>query len=235
MNLEKERLLIIAPHPDDEVLGCFGLINKVKKNKGKVYVQILTIGGYSKVGSRRITKEEWNKELHTVMGRLDIDDYDVAYYKDEIQHLDTLPQSQLIELLESKSKVSIKKIRPTIVAIPTIFSSHQDHTQAYKVAMSSLRPHPQKTTFMPKMVLSYESPEYYFWSAYSEFGKFSPNFYLQLSEKEIKKKTSVLNTYKTQIRAEQRDGDRVTALANMRGSEIGVEYAEAYHIHRMFV
>ena len=32
MNLEKERLLIIAPHAEDEILGCFGLINTIKKH-----------------------------------------------------------------------------------------------------------------------------------------------------------------------------------------------------------
>ena len=43
MELKKERLLIIAPHADDEVLGCCGLINKVKDNGGKVFVNILSI------------------------------------------------------------------------------------------------------------------------------------------------------------------------------------------------
>jgi len=44
MNLNNEKLLVIAPHPDDEVLGCFGLIKKIKKNGGKVYVEFLTMG-----------------------------------------------------------------------------------------------------------------------------------------------------------------------------------------------
>ncbi|TSA16793.1 MAG: hypothetical protein D4R72_06090 [Nitrosopumilales archaeon] len=35
MKIGQERLLVIAPHADDEVLGCFGLINKVKENGGR--------------------------------------------------------------------------------------------------------------------------------------------------------------------------------------------------------
>lgn len=232
MELSKQKLLIIAPHPDDEVLGCFGLINKIKENGGEVYVQILTLGGYSKIGSSKIKKETWRKEFLNVTRFLQIDGYDIAFYQNEIQHLDTIPQAQLIELLESKSKISISKIKPSIVAIPTIFSTHQDHTQAYKIAISALRAHPQESTFFPKMVISYESPEYYFWSAYSEFGKFSPNFYLQMSRKEIDKKVNTFNLYKSQLRKDQRDGNKVIALANIRGSEVGTDYAEAYHIHR---
>ena len=63
MNLEKERLLVISPHADDEVMGCFGLINKIKKGGGEVYVQILSLGGFNKIEGPRITKEDWKKEV----------------------------------------------------------------------------------------------------------------------------------------------------------------------------
>ena len=165
MKLEKERLLVISPHADDEVLGCYGLIKKIKDNGGEVFVQILSLGGYKKIEGNQITTEEWQKELAQVSKILELDDFDVAYTNNEIQHIDTKPQQELIEYIENKSKISISKIKPTIVAIPTIFSTHQDHTFAYKVAIAALRPHPQKATHMPQLVISYESPEYYFWSA----------------------------------------------------------------------
>jgi LmbE family N-acetylglucosaminyl deacetylase len=50
--------LIIAPHTDDEILGCFGLIDSIKKNGGKVYVQVMTLGGYLKIGGTNVTKEK---------------------------------------------------------------------------------------------------------------------------------------------------------------------------------
>jgi len=235
LNLKKEKLLVISPHADDEVMGCFGLINKIKKGGGEVYVQILSLGGFNKIEGPRITKEDWKKEVSNVSKFLNIDKYEIAHYNDEIIHIDTMPQQELIELLGFRSKIAISKIKPTIVAIPTIFSTHQDHTQAYKVAIAALRPHSQKTSHLPHLVVSYESPEYYFWSAASEFGKFSPNFYVNLSKSEINKKIKAMNMYKTQIRADQRDGSSLTALARIRGNEIGLDYAEAYHIHRLFV
>tara|TARA_B100000029_G_scaffold116389_1_gene109171 strand:+ start:6894 stop:7601 length:708 start_codon:yes stop_codon:yes gene_type:complete len=234
MKLEKERLLVISPHADDEVLGCYGLIKKIKDNGGEVFVQILSLGGYKKIEGNQITTEEWQKELAQVSKILELDDFDVAYTNNEIQHIDTKPQQELIEYIENKSKISISKIKPTIVAIPTIFSTHQDHTFAYKVAIAALRPHPQKATHMPQLVISYESPEYYFWSAYSEFGRFQPNFYLNLSQDDLNKKSEILNLYSTQMRAGQRGGENLSSLARIRGNEIGLEYAEAFHIHRLF-
>ena len=47
-NFKNERLLVIAPHADDEVLGCGGLISRVKKDGGKVYVLIFNVGSIEK-------------------------------------------------------------------------------------------------------------------------------------------------------------------------------------------
>jgi len=235
MNFKEEKLLVIAPHADDEVLGCCGLINKIKENGGEVYVQVLTIGGYSKIEGVKVTKEAWRKEFLNVIKFLEIDGYDIAFYENKIRYLDTVSQKDLIDILESKSKVSLKKIKPTIIAIPTVFSSHQDHTHTYKAAITSLRPHPQNSVHVPKLVISYESSEYNHWSSYSEFGQFSPNFYLKMSKTELKKKIAALNMYKSQLRAGHRDGNKMSALSEIRGNEIGVSFAEAFHIHRFHV
>jgi LmbE family N-acetylglucosaminyl deacetylase len=136
-------------------------------------------------------------EFLKVCDFLKVDGYDIGYFDDEIKHLDLISQSELLELIEFKSKVSISKIKPTMVAIPTLFSTHQDHTQTYKICMSALREHPDKIKIMHKVVLSYESPEYNFWSAYSEFGRFSLNYYHILSKKLLKNKIKCLNFYRT--------------------------------------
>jgi len=234
MNLEKERLLIIAPHADDEVLGCCGLIDKIKNNGGEVFLQVLSLGGYNKIEGERVTKNDWENELTKVVDVLKIDDYDIAYSNDEFQHIDTKPQHEVIDYIESKSKLSLQKINPTVVAIPTIFSAHQDHTFTYKASISALRPHPQKTVHMPELIISYESSEYHFWSAYSEFGKFLPNFYLKLSKDDVENKSKTFKMYSTQIRENQRSEDSIISLAKIRGSEIGSDFAEAFHIHRFY-
>ena len=51
----------------------------------------------------------------------------------------------------------------------------------------------------------------------------------------LDEKINVLNTYSTQMREGQRGGENLISLARIRGNEIGLEYAEAFHIHRLYV
>jgi len=233
INFKNEKLLVVAPHADDEILGCYGLIKKVKKLGGEVYVQILTLGGYKRIDSSFVKKEKWHQEFLKVSKLLKIDDHDIMFYQDYVQYLDEIPMRSLIDHLETKSKISLFKIKPTIVALPTIFSTHQDHTQAYKAVISSLRMHPKEKFKSPKLIVSYESPEYYFWSPYIEFGKFSPNFFLELSDTAIQNKIDALSIYQSQLMKGKRDAKKIMALATMRGSEAGVKFAEAFNVHRM--
>ena len=231
-NFKNEKLLVIAPHSDDEVLGCGGLISKVKNDGGQVFVLIFNLG-FEKDDTKE-SQEIRKNEVKETMKFLNVDDYHIVNQTpDENRDLDAKPLHSLIEVIESTSNVSLEKISPTIVAIPTIFSSHQDHTFAYKVSISALRPHKQNTRHMPKLIISYEEPEYYFWSAYSEFGNFLPNFYVNLSKNDIENKSNTLNIYSSQLREGQRGADNIISLAKIRGNEIGTDYAESYHIHRM--
>lgn len=236
MNFGKETLLVIAPHADDEVLGCFELIKKTKKEGGKVFVLIVSMGGYKKIGSGKIKKELWKKEFLKTKSFLKIDGYDIGYYDDKkMLRLDNIPMIDLINIIESKTKVSIFKTKPTMIAIPTIFSTHQDHIAVYQSCITALRVRPQNSDFVVPMVMSYESPEYSNWSGYSEFGQFQPNFYIKMNDKDLKEKTTALNFYKSQLRTAHRDKSSITRLAKQRGAEIGVEFAESHHIHRLFV
>jgi LmbE family N-acetylglucosaminyl deacetylase len=235
MELKQETLLVIAPHADDEILGCCGLINKVKENGGKVFVHVLSIGGFNKIGFGKIEKESWKAEFLKVIKFLKIDGYDISYFEDKnFLKLDTIPQAELINKIELKSKVSLSKIKPTIVAIPTVYSYHQDHIATYKASIAALRVRPQISDFVAKTVISYESSEYSHWSPYSETGSFSPNLFFNMSKKEIDKKITALSLYKSQLRKGHRDKNSIIKLSQIRGLEIGVDFAEAYHLHRLF-
>ena len=223
-NFKDETLLVIAPHSDDEVLGCGGLISRVKNDGGKVYVLIFNLGF-----EREDTIESQNarkKEVKSVMDFLQIDDYHLVHdTPDANRDLDVKPLHFLIEMIESKSHVSLEKISPSIVAIPTMFSHHQDHVHVFNACIAALRPISQPIS---NAVLSYEAPEHSRWSAQ---GVFEPNLFLDI-ESVIENKIKAFLNYKSQIRPGGRDAESIRNQARYRGDEVSKKFCEAYFIHR---
>jgi len=225
MNFKNERLLVIAPHADDEVLGCGGLISRIKSDGGKVYVLIFNVGSIEKVDNKKLTALR-KKETNDAMKFLKVNDYETIFDSpDDNRYLDAKPLHTLISKIETDSKVSLTKIKPTIVAVPTIFSHHQDHVHVFKACMAALRP---ISTPISNVVLSYESPEHSRWSAN---GVFEPNFYVDI-EKFLDKKINAFYKYKSQIRGGGRDKHTIRNQAQYRGKEVGCNACEAFYVHR---
>ena len=226
-NLKNEKLLVIAPHSDDEVLGCGGLISKIKKEGGKVFVLIFNLGF-----EKNDTKESQDKrkqEVKEAMNALKVDDYHLVHEKaDDNRDLDVEPLHSLIEVIESTSNVSLEKISPTIVAIPTIFSHHQDHVHVHNACIAALRP---ISTPVSSVVLSYEAPEHSRWSS---SGVFEPNFFVEIDDV-IENKIMAFSKYISQIRPGGRDADSIRNQAIYRGQEVGKNLCEAFYAHRLIL
>ena len=223
-NLSDQKLLVIAPHSDDEVLGCGGLISKVKKSGGKVFVLIFNLG-FEKDDTSE-SQERRKNEVKNAMNVLDVDDYHLVNSEpNNNRNLDSKPLHDLIEVIESTSNVSLEKISPTIVAIPTIFSHHQDHVHVHHACIAALRP---ISTPVSNVVLSYEAPEHSRWSA---SGIFEPNFFVEIDD-EIDNKIQAFLKYESQVKPGGRDADSITNQAKYRGQEVGKNLCEAYFTHR---
>jgi len=115
-----QRLLIIAPHPDDEVYGCGGTMAKAKALGAEVYVLYLSVGDLTFYEKRGVVKaEERITEVQKVSDLLKLDGYDVVF-KDVHTHLrlDSIPRRDLIAYIERESSVALDRVQPTIMAIP---------------------------------------------------------------------------------------------------------------------
>ena len=226
-SLKNEKLLVVAPHSDDEVLGCGGLISKIKKEGGKVFVLIFNLGF-----EKNDTKESQDKrkqEVKEAMNALKVDDYHLVHEKaDDNRDLDVEPLHSLIEIIESTSNVSLEKISPTIVAIPTIFSHHQDHVHVHNACIAALRP---ISTPVSSIVLSYEAPEHSRWSS---SGVFEPNFFVEIDDV-IENKIMAFSKYSSQVRLGGRDADSIRSQAKYRGQEVGKNLCEAFYVHRFIL
>jgi len=226
-NLKNQRLLVIAPHSDDEILGCGGLISKVKNQGGKVFVLIFNLG-FEKDDTKE-SQEKRKNEVKEAMNTLKVDDYHLVHDQpDNNRDLDIEPLHSLIEIIESTSNVSLEKIAPTIVAIPTIFSHHQDHVHVHHACIAALRP---ISTPVSNIVLSYEAPEHSRWSS---SGVFEPNLFVEIDDV-IENKIMAFSKYQSQIRPGGRDDNSIRNQAKYRGQEVGKNLCEAFYVHRFIL
>lgn len=232
IDLSHQTLLVIAPHPDDEVIGCGGLIKKIKKAGGKVYVQFLTVADtddFSHVG--KSTGTERKKEIQHVVSYLQIDGYDLAFEGNDYHlKLDLHGQGKLMDYIERKSTISIEKVKPTIVAYPSYNSYNQDHRMAARATHAALRPSHGSKHFVPT-VLMYEMPA----ERWELGGSGLVQLFVPLTKDELLGKTKGMMMYKSQVRPapNPRTPDILEAYAKLRGSHCGAAYAEAYTAYRI--
>jgi len=111
-----KNIVVIAPHPDDEVLGCGGLIIKSLQNNCKISLIFLTSG----LNSDREVREN---EALKVASKLGIDDVTFLRINDG---------KVFNELSFNKIKGKLESIKPDIILIPFIFDKHDDHISSNK-------------------------------------------------------------------------------------------------------
>lgn len=217
-----ERILIIAPHADDEVLGCGGLIEKACRYNNHVKVVVMTVGDVKHPHSAEIvTGETRKKELKDAMGFLGCTDFDVVY-NDKDSILDTVPRLEIISKLDE----IITNYLPTMIFIP-LPSYHQDHIILFESCFAALRPKPNQ---LIKLIAMYEYP-LISWQ-YQKFWN-TGELYVDITDT-IQKKIGAFQMHKSQMRPSNHliSPENVKKWAEMRGMEIGVAYAEKYYILR---
>jgi len=197
--------LIIAPHVDDDVIGCGGILDKE------------TVVYYCGVDDFHVvSKDDRNKEAIAASNIANykfvwpINGPRVNYYYNSLNDL------------ISKFTDLMYVYKPDEVYLPWP-SYNQDHQTVYRAAMVALRPH-DKVPFVPRVLL-YEEPDC-FWPGISE--PFVPNYFKKI---DIEKKVKLYEAMPSQIR-EHRPIDAIVALARVRGATIMQEFAEAFHILR---
>jgi len=215
-----ERILIISPHADDEILGCGGLIEKGCRYNNHVKVVVMAVGDIKhKHEEGTVSGMIRISEFKDAMEYLGCEDFEVVY-DNEDSLLDTIPRSEIISKLEG----IINDFSPTMVFIP-LPSYHQDHIVLYESCLAALRPGKNRSI---KLIAMYEYPMsnwYYqrFWM--------TGELYLDISST-IDKKITAFCKHKSQIRANNHPISPIgiKTLAQHRGFEAGMGYAEKYYI-----
>ena len=224
---ELERVLVVAPHADDEVLGCGGLLAKLNTKGCRVHVLYMAVDGFHHYGcTEPTTYVQRLEEIESVSKLLGFS-YQIAYpNKGLIEKLDTLPMRDLVDLLER----TLDDYRPELLLLPYGVDYDQDHVAVFNAGFAAARPIPEAFgKWLTPHVLTYEMTKLN-WAAASLP---RPVAYCEITDF-LDKKQEALRRYVSQFRPSphMRSPESVAALATIRGKEIGVEHAEAFGVLR---
>jgi LmbE family N-acetylglucosaminyl deacetylase len=218
------RVLAIAPHPDDETLGCGATLLKHKAAGDHLFWLIATRGH----------EPRWSQDL---LARKDkeIDKVAAAYGFDNVFRLgfptirmDAVPLEELIEAIQKP----ILEAKPDCVFVNHFGDVHSDHRQVFEATMSVLKPF-YSNRHGVRQVLSYEVPSSTDAMPANPARSFVPNVFRDVTEF-IERKLEIMSLFETEVQPYPlpRAAESIRALARYRGATIGTEYAEAFALIR---
>jgi N-acetylglucosamine malate deacetylase 1 len=228
MAIKSNKILIIAPHADDEVLGCGATIAKHTSFGDEVWVIIAT--NAHKGAPDLFTESEIKKvrseasRAHTILGVANTIFMDFPAPK-----LDVFPS---FELSLAFSEI-ITQFRPTYLYLPHHGDIHLDHQSIYRSALVSARP--QNASSITN-IYCYETLSETEWSPMQGDYFFKPNHFVEVGDT-MDIKIEALSCFESQLRnfPHPRSLDTVKHLLAYRGSTIGVIAAEAFEVERQIV
>lgn len=219
----RERVLVVAPHADDETFACGGLLAQLGRGRTPAAVMVVSDRladeklQHREDGTsayRQYSGETRRQELAAVAEILGFTIIEGGF---PLHELDTIPRERLIHALER----TLEEVRPTCVL--TITPGYdQDHRAVYEAVLAATRPHRYGGCILVGEPQS---------------GQIRPNFYVTLSEEDVARKCQAVVTYQTQ-RVDPRhphSPEAAQSLLRVRGREIFSHYAEGFEVARWVV
>lgn len=215
-------VLVIAPHPDDEVLGVGGAILKHRADGDAVHVVICTRGESSRFGAAQV--ERVQREARDVHAFLDVTG---SYFLDfPAAGLDTIPGADLNAALAE----TFAAVAPDTVYLPHAGDVHRDHQLVFQAGLVCARPNMGR---YPTRVLTYETVSETNWHAPPVTPPFMPNVYVDITP-HLERKLEACAMYVSQMQSppHERSLEALRALATVRGHTMHVAAAEAFMLVR---
>ena len=219
----KKRVLVVAPHPDDETLGVGGTIAKYSAQGDEVFV--LMVSGHLPPIYSRKAYEETVSEAYAAFSILGVE-------KSKFLEIPaTMISDQPIHELNSRISKVVNDFNPHIVLCPYP-DRHIDHRLVFESVMVATRPVGVGRDI--EIVAAYETLSETHWNAPHIEPNFTPNWVVDISY-HIGKKLNALECYKSQISVfpGPRSIEAIEALAKFRGTQAGFSFGEGFHIVRM--
>lgn len=225
-----KNILIIAAHPDDEVLGCGGTIARLAIEGNHIFTLILGEGITARDEKRdRIKRGKELKELqkqikkaNKILGTKKIYTFDLPD-----NQFDTIPLLTVIKKIE----IVKNEIKPDVIYTHYPGDLNIDHQITFKAVMTAFRPIKGERV---KEIYSFEIPSSTEWNVSLDMPCFAPNYFVDISNT-LNLKINALKEYKSEIRSfpHPRSTKAIKVIANRWGIQVGIEAAEAFIIARI--
>ena len=225
----KKKILVVASHPDDEILGCGGTIAKLSKSGNIVKTIILTKGISSRFDSNKneIIKlqdklNKSSKAANKVIGVKNLKFFDLP--DNQFDNNSLLSLTKVIEK-------EIKNFKPNIIFTHFINDLNIDHQYTSRAVLTAARPQTKNSV---EEILFFEINSSTDYQINSNGLQFMPNYFVDIS-KTVKLKKKALEIYKSEMKKYPHSRS-VKAILNKNisiGNSIGLGSCEAFQIARI--
>lgn len=225
--MKNMKILIVAAHPDDEILGCGGTIARLVKEGYEAFTLVLGEGITSRDKKRNRKKrlkeiDRLKKEIFKANKAIGVRKVFIYDFPDN--RFDTLSMLDIVKVIEEVKG----KIKPDIIFTHYEKDLNIDHQITYKAAITATRPLKEESV---KEIYSFEIPSSTEWS-YPIL--FSPDVFFDIS-RDINSKISAFKKYKNEIKRypHPRSLEGIKITAQFWGINMGARYAEAFKAIRI--
>lgn len=221
-------VLVLAAHPDDEVLGCGGTIARLTGEGHSVAIAILGEGMTSRYAKRETVDRSLVRALHARSREV----ADILGARDLIKHnlpdnrFDTVALLDVVKMIEQ----IVEKISPRVIYTHHGGDLNIDHEIVFRATLTATRP---VTGASVQTIYAYEVPSSTEWAFQSHQAGFSPNVFTDI-DKTLAVKLKAMAAYESEVRSfpHPRSADALTCIARRWGSAVGLAAAEAFELVR---
>ncbi len=222
------KVLVFAPHADDEVLGCGGVMAKFADEGAEVHVCVVTSGYPPIVDDTEARKNGWPSILfpEAVAAKEVLGVKEYHFLEFPAVFLETVSRYEL----NGKIKDIVESIKPDVVYMPHFGDMQKDHAITAEAVMVAVRPVGGNIV---SRAYAYETLSETEWNTPHARNSFVPNSFVDIS-RQLERKCRAMSCYKSQLVAfpHPRSLQAIKALAQYRGSTCGKTAAEAFMLIR---
>lgn len=230
--LRNKKVLIVAAHPDDELLGLGASMNRLINNYDiNTHVVILGEGITSRSEDRDINK--WKKELkehrkNIYSAQKIIGYHSLSIYDFPDNRFDSVDLLDIVKVIEKEKS----NFNPEIIFTHHGGDVNIDHQRTFESVITACRPMSNENV---KAIITFETPSGTEWRASTDPNNFIPNFFIGVNKSNVQAKISAMECYEFEKRnfPHPRSPKSLEIKAQGRGIEVGLNYAEAFNIVRL--